>query len=65
MPPLNIGLTTTGRAAQFTPTAWLRLNRNDGSHEPEYSLKLATEPPLLDYRPDLSVYDILTGGAVK
>jgi transposase len=28
-------------------------------------LSLATEPPLLNYRPDLSVYDSLTGGAVK
>jgi transposase len=28
-------------------------------------LELATEPPLLDYCPDLSVYDILTGGAAK
>jgi hypothetical protein len=28
-------------------------------------LKLATEPPLLDYCPDLSVYDVLTGGAAQ
>jgi hypothetical protein len=28
-------------------------------------LKLAVEAPLLDYYPDLSVYDSLTGGAVK
>jgi transposase len=28
-------------------------------------LKLATEPPLLDYRPDLSVYDSLAGGEAK
>jgi transposase len=26
-------------------------------------LELSTEPPLLNYRPDLSVYDVLTGGA--
>jgi hypothetical protein len=37
MPPLNIGFTLTGRVAQCTPTAWLRLNRNDGSRVPEYS----------------------------
>jgi hypothetical protein len=28
-------------------------------------LKLATEPPLLNYLPDLSVYDSLTGGGVR
>jgi hypothetical protein len=28
-------------------------------------LKLTTEPPLLNYYPDLSVYDSLTGGAAK
>ena len=28
-------------------------------------LQLATAPPLLNYRPDLSVYDGLTGGVAK
>jgi transposase len=28
-------------------------------------LELDADPPLLDYRPDLSVYDALTGGAMK
>ena len=28
-------------------------------------LKLAAAPPLLNYHPDLSVYDRLTGGGVK
>jgi len=28
-------------------------------------LTLSTEPPLLNYQPDLSVYDTLTGGAVQ
>ena len=35
--------------------------------KPEYHpqpLKLVTEPPLLNYRPDLAVYDSLMGGAV-
>lgn len=29
-----------------------------------YPLRLSTEPPLLNYRPDLAAYDRLTGGAV-
>jgi transposase len=30
-----------------------------------HPLELATEPPLLNYRPDLSVYDSLTGGVAR
>jgi transposase len=30
-----------------------------------HPLQLATEPPLLNYRPDLSVYDRLTGGVTQ
>jgi len=28
-------------------------------------LKLTSNPPLLNYQPDLSVYDILTGGIAQ
>lgn len=41
---------------------YLFISRPERSPQP---LRLAAEPPVLNYRPDLSVYDSLTGGAAK
>ena len=42
--------------------SYLFISKPERSPQP---LKLLDEAPLLNYRPDLSVYDSLTGGAVK
>jgi transposase len=41
---------------------YLLISRPENHPQP---LKLDTEPPLLNYRPDLSVYDNLTGGVAR
>ena len=41
---------------------YLFISKPERSPQP---LKLSGEPPLLNYRPDLSVYDSLTGGVAK
>lgn len=41
---------------------YLFISRQENHPQP---LRLATEPPVSNYRPDLSVYDSLTGGAAR
>ncbi len=41
---------------------YLLISRPENHPQP---LKLVSNPPLINYNPDLSVYDNLTGGAVR